>query len=888
MSAGVFGSAFPLSTGGSREIVYTIINRKPNATGVLPQIQPNITAQEASQLHFYDCYRGQELNLDPVSKALSFNIEGGGYGCVLATPNATDQHGMNATLSDQTIRGPVKLKIANLTYLLRVMRAMTAHPIASFSAQFHVLRQRMVSINSTRLRSLDQLRDDEVYVPSTQRYQFDAEDTQLEGFDPGMGQQFDWEGLPTKRHSHSLPLGALIVDKYPVTVAKYATYLNKTGYQPRDALNWLKGNFEGDQRTPRAGWEQKPVTFVSLEDARQYCQHEGKRLPHSYEWQYFASGGDGRTQPWGSEPITREDLPAISHDWENTRGPDPVGQHPRAASPFGVEDLVQHVWQYTDAFEDEHTASVMLFGGSSYGPWRGIHCGNCAGVASCKCKDAGECRWTEGNPMPPPTPENPDGCIASNANYSVPGSAKPHVQGGSFWYFPPAVDLTRYGKMFTMSGSWERASTVSFRCVADAVDDCGTGGHLCIEQTRAKAAIQLNQTLVDWLLYSRDTERKADIDNMTTIGSLVPLDPSVTSANGSISFAFTGGQPVVSGSRSGALEFQGAGNGFTLTSPAPAAGTTHVLTLYLGSTNSQTNLSAVVPTVRGANHSAEVYVKDGAMVVMWYKGGPLHVQYCSVTGSTCDSTLCQACQRGDSSRVCFKPALPVSSDIIDLSRHDVIAWAHFGGSNRAAKAPWYTDCGFGANQTGPWSHQLGALVAPKLVDHDGNTLVPVRYSLPAPKFVWGAGGHPSSTAGVNGSPLVQGGVYSTHGIFSITIPALGTSRSTGDLQRWQLTLYVGLCETTGNLTAAIGKEIVASEAIELPVGQRVGNAARSIVFDATQPITIAWMASGAQTKMSNICLQAAVLERAPVGPGSVLIQAATLAIKHEPVHVTNK
>eukprot|EP01046_Picozoa_sp_COSAG06_P049454 COSAG06_NODE_7617_length_2438_cov_1.085934_1_plen_777_part_01 len=688
MSTGVFGSAFSISRGhGTRETVYTIINRGPNATSVSPQIRPNITAKEKSMLRFYDCYRGQQLHLDPVSQALWFEVEAGGYGCVVATPNATDTEAMSAPLlPDNVIRGSIKLAPTNLTYLLRVMRAMTTQPITSFSPQFHVLPQRMVPIHSTNLRNLSRLRDDEVYVPSTQSFSFSAEDTQLEGFNPGMGQQFPWEGLPTNRHTHSLPLSALIVDKYPVTNEKYATFLNKTGYRPRDALNWLKGNFEEDQRTPRAGWEQKPVTFVSLADARAYCQFEGKRLPHSYEWQYLASGGDGRRQPWGNRVLSPSDLPAISHDWDNTRGPDPVGQHPRAGSPFGVEDLVQHTWQYTDAFEDEHTASVMLFGGGSYGPWRGIHCGNCAGVANCKCKDAGECRWTDGNLMPPPTPEDPDGCMASNANYSVPGSMKPHVQGGSFWYFPPAVDITRYGKMFTMSGSYERASTVSFRCVADAVDDCGTGGHLCLKQTRANTStVPLNQTLIDWVLpgEGNNTERKANDGTATQIGPLVSLDPRISgkATNGSMSFVFTEGEPTASGSCAKALEFKGDGNGFALVSPAPTAGASYALTLYLGSINAQTNLTAVVPTVDGAKKSAQVWVKDGAAVVMQYRGGPLHVTYTSVPGSTCDTDFCQACQRGLSARLCFKPTPPVVAEIVDLSGHGQQIWVHYGGIN---------------------------------------------------------------------------------------------------------------------------------------------------------------------------------------------------------------
>ena len=176
---------------------------------------------------------------------------------------------------------------------------------------------------------------------------------------------------------------------------------------------------------------EKPVTHVSLAEARGYCAHYGKRLPHTWEWQLAAQGTDGRVYPWGNATDGLVDgvhCPLLQNRTATADGGvvgllANVTAHPAGASPYGVLDLVGNVWQMTDEFVDEHSRAVVLRGGSVYYP----------SVPGCSLTDG--CRGTPVN-----------------------------------WYFPNSLamrSLYTHGKYFLMAPSYERAGTVGFRCAAD-------------------------------------------------------------------------------------------------------------------------------------------------------------------------------------------------------------------------------------------------------------------------------------------------------------------------------------------------------------------------------------------------------------------------------------
>jgi formylglycine-generating enzyme required for sulfatase activity len=235
-------------------------------------------------------------------------------------------------------------------------------------------------------------------------FDFSVRGIEIEGGnDPGVDVQYPWENSPRRSHLHRLHLRAYYIDRTPVTNQQFKQFLDATHYHPADDHNflrdWSNSNFP-------AGWDAKPVTWVSLEDARAYAAWAGKRLPHEWEWQYAAQSADARLYPWGND-WNASNVPAA--DRGHTRAPlSNVDAHPQGASPFGILDLVGNVSHWTDEFRDEHTRAAIIRGAAAYQPL------------------------------------------------------------GSVWYFPQTYRLDEHEKLLLMAPSRDRAATIGFRCVVDA------------------------------------------------------------------------------------------------------------------------------------------------------------------------------------------------------------------------------------------------------------------------------------------------------------------------------------------------------------------------------------------------------------------------------------
>jgi formylglycine-generating enzyme required for sulfatase activity/uncharacterized caspase-like protein len=175
---------------------------------------------------------------------------------------------------------------------------------------------------------------------------------------------------------HTVTLDAFWIDKYEVTNAQYAAFLNAEGNQEEGGVTWLDAEDEDVWIHERDGvWEadsgyaDHPVVGVSWYGARAYAAWVGGRLPTEAEWEKAARGTEGQRYPWGNEQPTRD----LSNFSGNVGGTTPVGSYsPAGDSPYGCADMAGNVWEWVHDWYDEDYYSVSP-GSNPQGPASGTY-----------------------------------------------------------------------------------------------------------------------------------------------------------------------------------------------------------------------------------------------------------------------------------------------------------------------------------------------------------------------------------------------------------------------------------------------------------------------------------------------------------------------------------
>jgi formylglycine-generating enzyme required for sulfatase activity len=173
---------------------------------------------------------------------------------------------------------------------------------------------------------------------------------------------------------------ALPAERYTETLRQFAANSRVNGFskhlqRKKDMASLFKSVCDENRKF---GGDDQPVVGVSWYAASSYClwlsmlENSGQetslyRLPTEIEWEYAATGDDGRLYPWGSDLPTRRHANFDKNEGTTTT----VGRYPKGATPNGLYDMAGNVWEWMENLNgsEKYIDGRVLRGGSwNYGP----------------------------------------------------------------------------------------------------------------------------------------------------------------------------------------------------------------------------------------------------------------------------------------------------------------------------------------------------------------------------------------------------------------------------------------------------------------------------------------------------------------------------------------
>jgi len=193
-------------------------------------------------------------------------------------------------------------------------------------------------------------------------------------------------GEADERPPHRISLRELYMDKYEVTNALFAAFLNAWGRDTDEDGQVMFREYKWNVRRSQGGWEPQPgyencpVVEVSWYGAVQYAKYYGLRLPTEAEWEYACRAGSTGAWCFGNTESV-----LVNYAWYSVNSgnqPHPAGK--KTANAWGLYDMHGNVWEWCSDQYDSGYYSVSPASnppGPAFGTYRVLRGGSWSGVA---------------------------------------------------------------------------------------------------------------------------------------------------------------------------------------------------------------------------------------------------------------------------------------------------------------------------------------------------------------------------------------------------------------------------------------------------------------------------------------------------------------------------
>ncbi len=195
----------------------------------------------------------------------------------------------------------------------------------------------------------------------------------------------DDDGSKAERPAHRVTISkAFLIDETEVTVDAYRKCVNAGKCSAPSVHRPDISAAEVAKFASMCNWTQPdrgshPVNCVDRDQAADYCEFVGKRLPTEAEWEYAARGKDARKYPWGNEKpgCDHAVVAGCKRAPAGKAGTEPVASYPAGKAASGAFDMAGNVWEWVadgydpTAYKSTATKDPMVPARGGYGVLRG-------------------------------------------------------------------------------------------------------------------------------------------------------------------------------------------------------------------------------------------------------------------------------------------------------------------------------------------------------------------------------------------------------------------------------------------------------------------------------------------------------------------------------------